>query len=43
MFNLIFPTLEQAEIYVYYDKISVENENKILLQKKCIGGCRVME
>ena len=33
MFNLIFPALEQAEIYAYYDKISVENENKILLQK----------
>ena len=36
MFNLIFPALEQAEIYAYYDKISVENENKILLQKNVL-------
>ena len=36
MFNLIFPALEQVEIYACYDKISVENENKILLQKNVL-------
>ena len=27
----------------YKENLDIENENKILLQKKCIGGCRVME